>query len=116
MSNDKKADIGFFAWVRWVIGLDDNEEPGKRFKKGIETISTFATDHGVGMAGLADMGSAKLQGLAYKDYAEVVKSFGEAEKNAIDTELARRSLECKVRKEEAEARQAELKVLEQSWT
>ncbi len=50
---------------------------------------------------------AKLEGLANQELAAAVKDFADAEKVKIETELQRRSLESKVRKDEAEATRAE---------
>lgn len=112
MANDNKRGLSFFAWVRSLSGGEWHDRAGKRFRQTTQAISRFATDHQVGADDLLNLGTAKLQGFAYKDYAEVIKNFGEVEKNAIEAELARRALESRVRKEEAEARQAELKVLD----
>jgi threonyl-tRNA synthetase len=59
-----------------------------------------------------ELGRRKVEGVAFKEYATVVKEFADAEQRRIDTELQRRTIGSRIRKEEAEARAAELTVLE----
>lgn len=58
------------------------------------------------------LASDKLEGLAQKEKAAALRDFSEAEERKIDAKLKERSLESKVRREEAEARLAEIRVLE----
>jgi hypothetical protein len=64
------------------------------------------TKQAVGLA------SDKIEGLAQKEKAAAVRDFSEAEERRIDAKLKERSLESRVRREEAETRLAEIKVIE----
>jgi len=106
----------FLARVRALLPGDWKGQPGTRFRETLNRISNFATKHKVRPKDLASdgivLGKRKLEGLANKEYATALKDFADAEHRAIETELQRRSLEIKVRKEEAETRLAEVKALD----
>jgi hypothetical protein len=53
----------------------------------------------------------KVEGLAQKEKAAALRDFSEAEERKIDAQLKARSLESRVRKEEAEAALAEINVI-----
>jgi DnaB-like helicase N terminal domain len=103
------------AVVHALLPEDWFGRAGKSFSKTADAISEFAEEHQVRPRDLADEGVAlvrsTLRGKANKDLAAAVKDFAEAEHTKIESELKRRSLQSKVRKEEAEAALAELQVV-----
>jgi hypothetical protein len=85
-------------------------------RSAFDSVSAFADKHHVRPKDILEdsvgLGRHKLEGLANKEFAEAAKNFAEAEQKKMDTVLQWRSLESKVRKEEAEARLSELKILD----
>lgn len=103
------------AQVHALLPEDWFGRAGKRFSDTTDAISEFAQEHQVRPADLAhegvELARTALHGKANKDLAAAVKDFAEAERTKIDAELQRRSLESRIRKEEAEAALAELQVV-----
>jgi hypothetical protein len=103
------------AHVHALLPEDWFGRAGKRFSGTTDAISEFAHEHQVRPADLAhegvELARTALHGKANKDLAAAVKDFAEAERTKIDAELQRRSLESRIRKEEAEAALAELRVV-----
>jgi hypothetical protein len=89
---------------------------GKQFRKTADEISEFVDNNDLRLGDVAEeavvLGRRKLHGIANKEYAAALKDFADVEQTKIEIELQRRSLESKVRKEEAEATLAELQVLD----
>jgi hypothetical protein len=84
---------------------------GNLFRRTLKKISMFAGAHQLRTDDLATLASIKLQGIAHTEIAQVVKTLNEAEQIAVDTQLAKRLSETRVRKEELEVREKELTVL-----
>ena len=99
------------ARIRALLPRDWQGSAGQRFRKSVDAVSKFAEENHVTPKELAEeavsLGRRKLEGLANRDYASAMKDFAEAEQRTIDVQLQRRSLESKVRKQQAEAEQAE---------
>jgi hypothetical protein len=115
MSKRGEAVARLIAFVRALFRENWQGLAGKRFRRTISRISRYAEDHHVRPSDLVDegitLGRRKVEGTASKELATAVRDFAEAEKTKIESELQRRSLESRVRKEQAEARLAELTVL-----
>jgi hypothetical protein len=116
MSFDKEQGHNLIvAHVRALEPRDWKGLPGQYFRKITAAISKFAKKHRVRPSEVLDegvvLGRRKLEGMASKEYAAAVKDFADAEHRKIETELERRSLESRVRKEEADARLAEIAAL-----
>lgn len=77
------------------------------FRESIETIA----DQSLIFEGI-ELARSRIRGLADKDLAEAVATFAANEQQKIDSELKRRTIQAETRKKEAEARIAELKMLE----
>jgi len=82
---------------------------GERFRSGVKAVAEEGTK----------LAARKIEGLASrehaaseKDYADAMKAFSESEDKKMDAVLKRRSLESRVRREEAEASLAETKAIE----
>jgi len=103
------------AQVRALLPEDWFGRAGKKLSETTKAISEFAEEHQVRPKDLAHEGveltRTALHGKANKDLAAAVRDFAEAERTKIETELQRRSLESRVRKDEAEAALAELQVV-----
>lgn len=103
------------AFVHALLPEDWVGRAGRAFSATTHAIDEFAEEHNVRPKELADEGvelvRTALHGKANKDLAAAMKDFAEAENTRIQAELQRRSLESKVRKEEAEATLAELQVV-----
>jgi hypothetical protein len=104
------------ARVRALLPKDWFGRAGNRLQETTEAVSNFADEHHLRPDDLLEegieLGRRKVEGLANKEYAAAAKDFAETEQKKIETELQRRTVNSKVRKEEAEARIAELKVLD----
>jgi len=101
----------FVARVRALLPEDWSSRAGERLRQTVDRIASFARKHGISVDEGVALGERKIRGLANKEYADSLKSFAEAEQKKIETELYLRTLESKVRKEQAEARLAEIDVL-----
>jgi len=103
------------ARVRALLPGDWFGRAGERLRETADAISNFADEHQLApndiLEETIELGHRKLEGLASKEYAAAVKDFAEAEQKKIEAELQRRTINSKVRKEEADARLAELGVL-----
>jgi len=114
--SDSSVLTRLFARMRALLPKDWQGDAGNRFRRTMRDISDFATENNVQPKALAHeavtLGRMKIEGLAAKEFASALRDFNEAEEKAISARLQTRSLDSKVRKEEAEARLAELKVLE----
>jgi len=113
MSSLKGFRDNVIAHVRPLLPTDFLGRAGNRFRETTQKVSDFSTEHRLRPGYLADksieLGLNKLDGLANKEYAAVLRDFADAEDHQIETELKRRSLESKIRKEEADARAADAK-------
>ena len=89
---------------------------GERFRKTADAISDFLKGAGINPRDLpknaVSLAYDKLEGVAQKEKAAALRDFSEAEERKIDAKLKERSLESKVRREEAETRLTEIKVLQ----
>jgi len=105
-----------FVRLRALMPGDWRGRAGERFRKTADAISDFAEEVGVNPREIpktaVSLALDKLEGVAQKDKAAAIKDFSEAEERKIDVRLKERSLESKVRREEAEARLAEIRVLD----
>ena len=103
------------ALVHAVLPEDWLGKAGSLFSDTTGAISDFAEEHQIRPKDLAhegvELARTALHGKANKDLAAAVKDFADAERTKIEVELQRRSLECKLRKEEAETALAELQVV-----
>jgi hypothetical protein len=104
-----------FALVHALLPEDWFGRAGKRFDQTIDAISEFAEENDIRPVDLAREGvelvRTTLHGKANKDMAAAIRDFTEAEHTKVETELQKRSAPSEVRKNEAEARLAELQVL-----
>jgi predicted ArsR family transcriptional regulator len=104
------------ARMRGLLPEDWQGRPGERFRRTLTDISKFAKEHRVQPNDLAEdavaLGRMKVEGLAAKEYATALRDFKEVEEKEISIQLQARSLGSRVRREEAEARLAELKALD----
>ena len=111
---------GIISWlaarVRALTVSDWRGRAGERFRKMANKLSRFAEQDDLRPERLPNerikLGRRTLHGKANKDLAAAVKDFAEAEQKNIDNELNKRSLQSQVRKEEAEERLSQLKVLD----
>ena len=101
------------ARVRGLSEADWAGMPGARIRQTFKAVSDFAKRHGVSAAveDGVQLGRNKITGLANKEFADSLKAFSEAELKNIEAETLRRSLHSRVRKEEADARMAEIQVV-----
>jgi len=103
------------AFVHALLPEDWFGRAGRFFSETTDAISDFSEEHQIRPKDLAhegvELARTALHGKANKDLAAAVKDFADAERTNIEIELQRRSLECKLRKEEAEAALAELQVV-----
>jgi hypothetical protein len=104
------------ALVRALLPEDWFGRAGKRFSETASSVSRFADEHNVRPSDVAQEGveliRTALHGKANKELAAALRDFAQAEQSRIETELQRRALESRVRKEEAEAALAELQVVQ----
>ncbi len=84
------------------------QKAGVRFKAGLQKFGAATAAIGLGPKNVARLGSMKLQGIAAKEFSEVIKTFNEAENARLTGELATRVLESKVLQAEAEAHTAQV--------
>jgi hypothetical protein len=116
MSDREGVITRLVARVRALLPEDWFGRAGERLNKTTEAISDFAEEHHVRPTDIleetVELGHRKLEGLANKEYAAAAKDFAEVEQKKIETELQRRTVDIRVRKEEAETRLAELKALD----
>jgi hypothetical protein len=114
--SDQSVISRIVARVRGLLPEDWQGSAGERFRRTIREISQFAREHRVQPRDLAEdavtLARMKLEGLATKEHASALRDFKEAEEKEISIQLQGRSLESRVRREEAEARLAELRVLD----
>ena len=99
------------ARIRALLPQNWRREPGERFRNTTTRISEFTAQHRLRPADVAEeaviLGRRKLEGAASEQYAAAMRDFAEAEQKKIEIEFQRRSLESRLRKEHAEADQAE---------
>jgi hypothetical protein len=104
------------ARVLALLPSDWTGTPGNRFRKAMQSISRIAEEKNLRpeqlMSEGVELSRRKLTGLANHEYAEALRQFAETENLKIAAELARRSLESKVRQDEADARLKEISVVE----
>jgi phosphoglycolate phosphatase-like HAD superfamily hydrolase len=100
------------ARVRALLPGDWFGAAGSRFRKTTDAIAELAEEQGVRPQDLVADGIRKVKGLANAEYAAAMKNFAEAEQKQIETEVMRRTVEARVRKEFADARAAEIKALD----
>jgi hypothetical protein len=104
------------AYVRALRPADWIGKAGDHLRRAAEAISKFAGERGLRPTDVLeeslDLGHAKLRGLAYQEYSTSVKNFADTEQKKIETALQRQTLASKIRREEAETRIAEMKVLD----
>ncbi len=114
--NPRGTGTGLIAQIRALFAADWRGRAGERVRKTIDAISDSLRQTGIEPQGLAKqaVGLAvdKVEGLAQKEKAAAVRDFSEAEERRIDAKLKERSLESRVRREEAETRLAEIKVID----
>jgi hypothetical protein len=114
MSDRKSGDL-LVGRVIALFPADWRGRAGERFRKTLSAVSAFARRHRLEPSDLVDesvgLGRRKIEGLANKELAAAARDFADAEQTKIETELKRRSLESKVRFEEATARLEEIRVL-----
>ena len=79
---------------------------GKRFRRTTTAISDFAQEHEV-VEKAAVLGWKALKGKAEADYSGALKNYSEEERNKIDTELRRRTIDSNERQAEATAKKLE---------
>ncbi len=115
-SHDDGTITRLFGWVKALLPGDWWSEAGTRFRSTTQLISNFGEEHNVQPSELLGEGIEldvkKLDGSTSHEFGTAVETFRESERIKIEAELHRRSLESKVRKEEAEARVAELVALD----
>lgn len=111
-SEDSGQSHRFVAYIHALLKGDWHGISGRRVHNTMGAISEFTAANHLRPRDVAEeivvLGRRKLEGLAKKEYSDVVKNFAEAEGKKIDTELKRRTMESEVRKKEAEARKAEI--------
>lgn len=116
MSGPNRGSTRLVARVRALFPEDWFGYAGKRFRRMTRMVSEYTERHELRptdvLGEAIELGRRKVEGVAFKEYATVVKEFADAEQRRIDTELQRRTIGSRIRKEEAEARAAELTVLE----
>jgi hypothetical protein len=101
--------------LRALLPEDWLGKAGRLFRQGTDGIASAFEDAGIPPRELPNRAIAlavdKVEGLAQKDKAAALRDFSEAEERKIDAQLKARSLESRVRKEEAEAALAEINAL-----
>lgn len=108
------------AHVRALLPEDWFGSAGRKFRETTNVISAatteFIEEHELHPSQIldeaVDLGRTKLTGLAHKEFAAALKDYSETEQAKINVRLQLRTLESKVRKEEAEARLAEIRVVD----
>jgi hypothetical protein len=104
------------ARVRALLPSDWLGAAGDRFRAFTKSLSRVAEEKDLKPERLLgegiELGRRKLTGLANHEFSGALKNFAEVEDLKIETELKKRSLESKVRQDEADARLKELKVVE----
>jgi hypothetical protein len=104
------------ARVRALLPEDWRGRAGARYENTVDTVTEFAEEHHLRPGDLAgeavNLGRRALHGKANKDFAAATKDFAEAEQIEIENELKRRAGESDIRKQEAEARLAEIRVID----
>jgi hypothetical protein len=114
LADYRNTSISLLARVQALLPEDWRGPAGRRFRKTLNAISSTLEQAGAPPSELptkiAALAVDKAEGYAQKEKAAAMKDFSEAEERRIDTQLKTRSLESKIRKEEAEARLAEIAV------
>lgn len=106
------------ARVRCMLPTDWLGRAGKRFRQTTMAISDFSEEHirlGEKVEAAPDLAWRALQGAASEKYAKALRDYAEEEKDKLDSELKRRTLESNARqaraaadKLESEARTAQI--------
>lgn len=111
-----RARLPFVAHVRALAPADWLGRAGDRFRRTLETLDRFATRKNIQPRDLADeavdLAQALLYGKSQKDLASTLKDFAAAEKTKIEIEQYQRTNSIDERIKEADARLAELKVMD----
>lgn len=81
------------------------------FRQTLVKLSLFAKEQQLGKKA-ANLAANKVEGLANKEYAAVLKDFSEAEKIRLETEFNRTTISSKILKERTEARLAVIRLID----
>src|SRR5690242_10825926 len=88
------------ARVRCMLPKDWLGRAGKRFRQTTTVISDFSEEHirpREKVEEAPDLAWKALSGLSQEKYASALKSYSEEEKNKLESELKRRTLESNAR-------------------
>jgi len=94
------------ARVRCMLPKDWLGRAGKRFRQTTTAISDFSEQHirlGEKVDAAPELAWRALQGAASEKYARALKDYAEEEKDKLDSELKRRTLESNARQAKATA-------------
>ena len=94
------------ARVRCMLPRDWLGRAGKRFRQTTNAISDFSEKHiriGEKVEAAPDLAWKALQGAASEKYAKALKDYAEEERERLDSELKRRTLESNARQVKAAA-------------
>ena len=122
MSEKKKLITRIVARVTCLLPKDWLGRAGRRFRQTTTVVSDYAHEHirtGERLEQAPDLIWKAAEGAAHEKYAKALKDYAEEEKERVDTELKRRTMDSKARQEtaaaakmESEARTAQIKELD----
>jgi hypothetical protein len=101
------------ARVRCMLPRDWLGRAGKRFRQTTTAISDFSEQHirlGEKVEAAPDLAWRALEGAASEKYARALRDYAEEEKDKLDSELKRRTLESNARQAKAAADKLESEV------
>lgn len=103
----KETTLGrIVARVRCMLPKDWLGRAGKRFRQTTTAISDFSEQHirlGEKVGAAPDLVWRAIEGAASEKYAKALKDYAEEEKDRLDSELKRRTLESNARQAKATA-------------
>lgn len=116
MSSFSDKTMTIIVRIRALFPNDWTGSPGKRFRKTTQAISDFADEHHITSAELlhdgVDLGRQTFEGFtSHHEYAEALKNFAKDERVRLETEVQKRAMGTKFRRQTGEARKPEEEAL-----